>query len=564
MQHIRPLPRVFVVSLTALLVSCAAQDQGRRAGAGEGRLGSVEFPTTCSSKAQRHFLRGVAALHSFWYPVALDEFRAATRFDPGCMMGYWGEAMAHNHPIWGDPQETDAARKVIQRIQMTPELTPRERSYLRAVKLLYGEGDKAARDRAYAAAMERVHREYPDDVEAALFYALALMGAVGPEDPAALQTRLRAGQLASQVFKIKPNHPGAAHYVIHAYDDPTHARFALAAARRYAEIAPAAPHALHMPSHIFLQLGMWRETASSNEASWTASDNWVRENDLPIGERDYHSLHWLQYAYLQQGRYDDAEEMLRVMRGSVAGFAKDDMQNLMYGMYLEATMAASYLIATEQWDAAGRILGPVAVGGAKERTGAESNPSEALALIAQTPAIFARGLAAAMTGSAEAEKIAGMLRDIGRQKTKAPIPFVGQLREAAAIQALEITAALQAARGEFGGAIKTMEEAARSVDAMPPPAGPPLLIKPVHELFAEILLQADHPREAAEQFAISLQRHPNRARSLLGVARAFAQAGDVQRATRFYERFRQQWEDARSELPELGVARSYTKRALAR
>jgi len=272
-----------------------------------GKLGTVNFPTSCSQPAQARFLRGVAALHSFWYPVALDEFRESTKIEPDCMMGYWGEAMAHNHPIWGDPQETEAARKALEKIRDTPKLAPRERAWLQAVRVLYGEGDKSARDKAYAAAMEKIYRDHPDDAEAALFYALSLMGTVRPEDPAGTKIRLRAGAIASEVYKKNPDHPGAAHYVIHAYDDPEHAEMALDAARRYAEIAPEAPHALHMPSHIFLQLGMWPEAAASNEASWMASDKWVMQSKLPIGKRDYHSLHWLMYVYLQQGRYRKAK-----------------------------------------------------------------------------------------------------------------------------------------------------------------------------------------------------------------------------------------------------------------
>ena len=204
---------------------------------------------------------------------------------------------------------------------------------MQAVRVLYGEGDKPARDKAYAAAMEKIYRDFPDDVEAALFYALSLMGTVSAEDPAGLQTRLRAGAIASEVYKKNPNHPGAAHYVLHAFDDPENAPKALDAARRYAEIAPDAPHALHMPSHIFLQLGMWPEAAASNEASWAASDTWVKQKNLPISKRDYHSLHWLLYIYLQQGRYGKAEALLTQMRQSLAEFPKDDPRNLIFGTF---------------------------------------------------------------------------------------------------------------------------------------------------------------------------------------------------------------------------------------
>jgi hypothetical protein len=320
-----------VAFVTAVFAACTHEQQSNLTEqARPGKLGTVHFPSSCSNHAQANFLRGVAALHSFWYEVALDEFRESTTIDPNCTMGYWGEAMAHNHPLWGDPQETEEARKVLAKINNTTKLASRELAYLQAVKVLYGEGEKAGRDRAYSAAMEKLSRDYPNDIEAALFYALSLMGTVG-EDPAGLQTRLRAGAIASDVYQKNPNHPGAAHYMLHAYDDPEHAAQALPAARRYANIAPEAPHALHMPSHIFLQLGMWSEAAASNEASWAASDQWVKRKNLSITKRDYHGLHWLLYIYLQQGRYGKAEELLHVMQQSLAEFPKDDPRNLMFG-----------------------------------------------------------------------------------------------------------------------------------------------------------------------------------------------------------------------------------------
>ncbi|HEX2228455.1 MAG TPA: hypothetical protein VHM64_15070, partial [Candidatus Binatia bacterium] len=349
--------------------------------------------------------------------------------------------------------------------------------------------------------------------------------------------------------------------VIHAYDDPKHAHLALDAARRYAQIAPAAPHALHMPSHIFLQLGMWAEAAASNEASWAASDKWVKKNNLPISERDYHSLHWLQYAYLQQGRYDKARELLRIMRRSLPEFPKQDLRNLVYATYIEATMAASYLIATQQWAAAEKILDPAAASNFAEPPGSGSNPYAAFAALARTPAIFARGLAAAMTGSPQAHKSFAVLEEISREQMKTTIPFVAELREAAGIQSLEIAAAAHATKGEFDTAIKIMRKAAGLADAMPGPPGPPPLIKPVHELSGEVLLRSGRPEDAAQQFAISLERHPNRARSLLGAARGFAQSGNRRRAEKFYSQFAQQWQRAGPQSPELKEAWAYTRQA---
>src|SRR3989441_1529756 len=181
---------------------------------------------------------------------------------------------AHNHPIWRE-QDTEAARAVLTKIRDTAKLTPRERAYLNAVTVLYGKGDKVARDKAYAAAMEKLYRDSPEDLEAACFYALSLL-AVDGQSPNPLRTRIQAGVLALDVFRKNPDHPCAAHYTIHAFDDPDHAILALPAARRYARIAPESHHALHMPAHIFLQLGMWPEAAASNEAGWAASVAWVK------------------------------------------------------------------------------------------------------------------------------------------------------------------------------------------------------------------------------------------------------------------------------------------------
>ncbi|MGH9843412.1 MAG: hypothetical protein ACREEM_32140 [Blastocatellia bacterium] len=569
-QTVQSSNRALVLLLAfvvAMLAACDAERQSEQSQpAKPGKLGLVDFPTSCSPQAQAHFLRGVAALHSFWYPVALDEFRESTRIEPDCMMGYWGEAMVHNHPIWGDPQETEAARKVLERIKDTPKLQPREQSWLQSVKVLYGEGDKPARDKAYAAAMEKIYRDYPEDAEAALFYALSLMGTVRAETPAGLQTRLRAGEIASEVYKKNPDHPGAAHYVLHAHDDPEHASLALDAARRYAGIAPEAPHALHMPSHIFLQLGMWPEAAASNEASWAASDKWVRQKNLPISKRDYHSLHWLMYVYLQQGRYGKAEEQLGLMRQSLAGMPKDDPRDLMFGTFTYAQMAATFVVETQKWDSMEQLLGsPQAkAGDAKGQASGIPNQFKAYVVVAQIPAIFARGVAAAAKSSAEAQKSVAELRAIREQAAGVQEPFVAQVVKMSEVQELEIGAMFNASKGNFDEAIKTMRKATALEEAMPPPPGPPTVIKPAHELFGEILMRAKRPKEAAEQFATSLRRHKNRARSLLGVARAAAESGGTQGAVKAYAQFTEQWRQGDAQLPELREARDYPKQVAAR
>lgn len=513
----------------------------------ETRLGQVHFATsTRSEAAQGHFLRGLAALHSFWYPLALDEFRAATQADPGFMMGYWGEAMTYNRPLWWEPQQTEAARKALAKLKDTQALTPKEQAYLHAVTILYGEGDKPSRDRAYAAAMEEVQQTYPEDLDAACFHALALLGSIQPGDPDALRKRMRAGAIASAVYAKAPDHPGAAHYILHAFDDPDHAILALPAARRYAGIAPAAPHALHMPAHIFLQLGMWAEAAAANEAAWTASEHWVKNHNLPVSQREYHTLHWLQYVYLQQGRYKQAADLLATMHQSLPEFPKDDTRLLAYGTYIQSSMAAAWIVETERWNLAAKLPSPGKPSG---------KPDPHWAAI-----IFAQGLAAAMQGSAEAQDSIATLRAMAGQSADGKEPLLEEVLKFVEIQALEIAAVASAQKGNHDEALASLKKASTLEDALPPDQGPPLAIKPSHELYGEILLRAGRPEEAAQQFAASLFRNPDRARSLLGAARAAAQSGDTQGATHAYALFSQRWQQSDAALPELKEAQDYLNR----
>lgn len=528
--------------IVALLLALFALGSSR-AQDNERALGTVKFPTSGSAEAQAHFLRGVAALHSFWYPVALREFRAATNIDPDFMMGYWGEAMAHNHPIWGDPQETDAARAVLKKVRITPALSARERAYLDAVRILYGAAEKAERDRAYARAMAAIHEAYPQDLEAASFYALALLASADPSDADGLKTRMQAAAIALDVYNREPNHPGAAHYILHAFDDPAHAVLALPAARRYAQIAPAAPHALHMPSHIFLQLGMWDEVARSNEAAWAASVRWVRENDLPVSQRDYHSLHWLLYAYLQQGRQREAAELLDIMSKSFAQFPQDDPRNLAFGAYTLAGMAAHLVVESERWNDNGEIL--PAEPPPKDPLGdAPGNPYQPYLALTATPTVFARGLSAAMSGSADARRHAQRLRAVASQIKGKSLEFAPNMDSVLEIQALEIEGALAATRGNIDRAIATLKRAAALEAALPAPSGPPPVIKPAHELLGRVLLQAGRPGAALEQYRTSLTRHPERARALIGVARAAAASGDREAADAAHARLGQRWRHA--------------------
>ena len=529
-----------------------------------GKLGVVDFPTSAQSdEAQAHFLHGVAALHSFWYPVALDEFRAATKIDPNFMMGYWGEAMTYNHPLWGDPQETEVARKALAKIRITPKLTQREKAYLNAINVLYDEGEKVTRDRAYAVAMEKIYQDYPDDREAALFYALALLGTVHPDDPTALRTRMEAAAIALDIYRKDPNHPGAAHYIIHAFDDPDHAILALSVARHYVAIAPPAHHAQHMPLHVFQQLGMWTDAAAANEAAWKTSDEWVKSNNLSISLRDYHSLHWLLYSYLQQGRYQESEDRLLTMQKSLAQFPQDDPRTYAYGMYTHASMVAEFIVETEQWDATERLLPSSPQGKGKDHeptSGPESH--KVFAAIATTPTIFVRGLAAALRGSSDAKESVASLRAIREQNSDSKEPALAQVLKMSEIHELEIAAVSGASEGNLEEAINLIRRATALEEAMGFPTGP--LIKPSYELYGEILLRAGRHTEAAQQFAKSLMRYPNRAHSLLGAARAAAQSGETQRAANAYAQFSRQWQQGDPQLPALHEAQEYIQQATAR
>ena len=552
--HIKWQTQLLVILLAGAIVS-GVQAQNSQ-------LGKVEFQTSGTEKAQAHFLRGLAALHSFWFEEALEAFRESTSIEPDFMMGYWGEAMAHNHPLWSE-QDTAAARDVIKKIKETTRLTPRERAYLDAVKILYGEGEKRTRDTAYSAAMEKLYHDYPNDLDAAAFYSLSLLGLVRSNEKS-YRLQARAGAIALDVFEKNPNHPGAAHYIIHAFDDPDHAILALPAARRYAGIAPEAHHARHMPSHIFLQLGMWPEAASSNESAWEASESWMKRKNLSTSVRDYHSLHWLLYVYLQQGRYRKAEELVALMKKTMS---ETKYENKLRPGYYEnnyANMAAAFVVETERWNLASTLFPPTdesgQVAAASPVAGAHGGHGGAQPVSSDGPAtvrasdrgqrlpVFVRGLASALSGSATTE--ASLIKP-GTMGGDAYSKTIGEL---------EIAAVAASVKQNHDKAAELMKEAIRLEEEMGPPTGPPGVIKPGHELFGEILLRAGKPEAALDQFKTALLREPNRARSLLGAARAAAQAGDQSASASSYKKLLEQWQQADDGLPELQEARDYLKK----
>jgi len=493
------------------------------------RLGTITFPTSGPPEAQAAFLRGVLYLHSFEYGDAGEAFRDAQRLAPGFAMAYWGEALTYSHPVWGE-QNRDAARAVLARLAPAPDgrrakaPTAREQGYLEAVEILYGEGSKAERDTAYAAAMAALAARYPDDAEAKVFHAVALLGLnQGVRD---IPTYMRAAAVVEEVFRDNPQHPGAAHFLIHSYDDPIHAPLGLRAARAYARTAPDAPHAQHMTTHIFLALGMWDDVVSQNE---------IASGHGHGATAPGHYTAWLEYGYLQQGRLAEAKRHLEQARAGL-GSAPTARAYLM-------AMRAHFLINSERWDDPVREW-------TVDAAGVGPGP--------QSIDAFALGLAAARRGArAEAERWLAQLTE----RARAP---AGQARYSANAQVpgileRELRALLKLQAGAPDEALALLREAAALEDALPLEFGPPDVVKPSHELLGEVLLGLGRPTEAQREFQAALRLAPKRALALLGLARAAAAAGDRKTTGRTYATLREVWHRADAGIPGLAEAAQFAE-----
>ncbi|MBC7976335.1 MAG: hypothetical protein H7138_15295, partial [Myxococcales bacterium] len=290
-----------------------------------GALGALSFQISGGTpEARRHFDLGLLALHSFWYDEATHQFQTAIDRDATFSMAYWGLAMSHAKLLWGD-DDLDAGRKALERMPAPNALPPHDQAWVVAALSLFRRAklDVRASRQELVSTLEQVHAKFPDD-ESALFLSIGLLSTVRPGDANATEVRKRAAGLAMEVFQRNPKHPGAAHYLIHAYDTPELAALALPAAQQYASIAPAAFHALHMPSHIFVRLGMWKEAVASCQAAWDASVAWVTRDRLSPGLQDFHSLSWLIELNFERGRRKDAEQALATYAAAVrAGLPHD-------------------------------------------------------------------------------------------------------------------------------------------------------------------------------------------------------------------------------------------------
>src|SRR5258705_14024129 len=303
----RPTTLTLLLTTAFAAVMFAQQEDHEHLHSGpEEGFGRAHMDTSCSAAVGAQFDRALALLHNFWYVRALEQFNQVAKNDPECAMAYWGAAMTYNHPFWDAPSSADetAAWGLVQKGLAAKKMSPREKLYLNAVAALFkdaGAGPKAARDEGYRDAMAAAYASFPDD-ETKLFYGLGILGTI-KEGTKGFERQTQAAQLFEEVYVHSPDHPGVLHYLIHLYDDPAHAQQGLEAARKYSETAAAVPHALHMPSHIFTRLGYWDESAATNENAW---QTWESDVNL-AGEsrtfRDFHALNYLEYAYLQLGRY---------------------------------------------------------------------------------------------------------------------------------------------------------------------------------------------------------------------------------------------------------------------
>jgi hypothetical protein len=481
-------------------------------------LGKIDFPNSGAPDAQADFVEGVLFLHNFEYEDAREAFVRAREIDPGFAMAHWGEAMTHNHPIWMQ-QQTEEGRAVLALLggdsaeRRARAGSEREAAYLGAVEILFGvEGDgteKEERDDRYRDAMRRLHESHPEDDEAAAFYALAILGSA--HEGRDFGTYMRAAAVAGEVWDRNDHHPGAAHYLIHSFDDPIHAPLGLPMARRYAAIAPAAAHAQHMTSHIFVAMGLWQDVVDANVAASRVQNEGFVERGRPP-RRCGHYPFWLQYGYLQQGRIAEATDVLAACIDSVTEESDEGVR------WHLAAMRARQLVDTEDWEGA-------------EALGHESASGFAAY-------VFADGLAAYHLGdSAGAAAAVTHLTAIVDDEEK----------ESAAILALELEGLILLAKDPEAGLAKLVE-ASRAEAEMPYSFGPPSIAKPTAELLGEVLLELGRAAEASSAFLTQLERTPLRAASLLGLARAARAREDYELSRETYDRLATVWEAADESL----------------
>jgi len=562
LRVVQVLARRARFGLAALLVAACAASQAATESI-EG-LGALDFPTsTKSPAAQTAFVRGMLLLHVFEYPRAEKAFQQAEKLDPDFAMAYWGEAMTATHALWNQDNAA-AGRAALAKLSATPQEraakagTAREKAWLGAVEALFGPGSLAERDHGFLDAMEAIAKASPQDDEAQLFLALALLGVTRGDRN--IDNYLRAAEICKGVLAHNPQHPGAAHYWIHGMDDPEHAARALPAARVLAKIAPDAGHAQHMVSHIFMALGMWNDVVEANEHSVALTAAQARAANKPVPGCG-HYPEWLQYGYYQQGRLRDAGrlldaclrdapialEWLRAHPGAELRMEKTPEALKRYLDIERVTMRSTTLVETvpvktalaqplADADGAGRALG-----------------MDALAV----------GYAAATAGDLAAARV--QLQRV-RQFAGQPAPATERLRhltEYLGIAGDMLEALIEQRAAKLESARSLAARAAASSDALPIEYGPPSMFKPPHELAGELLLEAKQPQAALAQFDMALKTAPQRTQSLLGRARALKASGQAAESARTYATIAEIWKGADADLPALAEVRRESQAAVA-
>jgi len=518
--------RVFAVMLLALSIAPASAQFEN--------VGTISFPTSGSPAAQAHFLRAVAILHSFGWKQAIAEFHEAQKLQPDFAMAYWGETLCYNHPLQTE-QDVKSPRGVLARLGATPAErlakapTDREKGFLQAVEILWGPGDDwRARRVGYMNAMEKLSQQYPDDDEVKTFYAVSLLSGARALDDNTFRLEMKAGALALDVFKRHPNHPGAPHYVIHSFDDPIHAPLALEAAKAYAAIVPAVSHGVHMPTHIFIQHGMWNEVANQNVRAFTVARELLQPGDTP-GDLA-HSGDWGHYGFLQLGDYAGARDRTKAMEEAQSVTKHPRLLGVI------ALSKARYIIETEEWK-----MQPVAEDATAETIYANGVSAVRLGDKAVADQMLAR--LAAKAGAPASSMPAGPHADHGAppSSSAAAASVAAEAAKAPQIMHHELAALIKLKAGQRAEAVSTLKEAVKIEESMRPPNGAADPIKPSHELLGEVLLETGQPADAATAFEASLLRMPNRARSLMGAARAHAAAGHKEQAAARYKTLMSFW-----------------------
>ncbi len=516
------------IAIGALALALSAGPIRAQATQQDEKLGKLSFPTSCDPKVQAEFERGVAMIHSYWFLVARRTFEGVLKQDPNCAIAYWGVAIdLLNNVFVAPPQraDADAAWAALEKAREIGAKTPRERDWIEALSAYYRDHDKTpvnVRLANYNKAMEQLVQRYPDDYEAQVFYALTLQASAPPSDTT-YANQLKSAAILDKLYEQNPQHPGVSHFTIHAYDFAPIAEKGLPAARRYAGVAPAVPHARHMPSHIYSMLGLWEDSIASNASA------------IAIQPDYYHAADFSVYAHLQLGQDDKAKALTET---SVATAERGDRPIVFAGFTAKNAMPARYVLERADW--AGAAALPL-------------KPSQYPAADSLTR--FTRGLGMARSGD-----LAGAKAEIEAIKVlRAALEKANQSywADRSEEQILTISAWIALKEGARDQAIKFMRAAADGEDGSIKSVAMENRLYPFRELLAELLLEIGQPAEALKEFETALRQTPNRYRALLGMARAASGAGDRPKAAEYYGKVAELAKNGDGERPETREAKTF-------